>query len=285
MKRASFLTLLLSAALAFVVAKYAVPQSASTAITKESAFARVMRTGTITCGYVVIPPQLGRDPNTGKLFGVGVDLTEELARRLNLKVNWAEEVSFATMTEGFNAGRYDVFCQPGYRWVPAARGMDYGEPVFYSATSAYVRADDVRFDNDLTAINDPSVRVATIDGEAGAFLRESDFPKSSATAMPQNTDISFLFEAVASGKADVVFANPLMIMPYLLSNPGKLKRIESNKPLRIHSHAFGFGKGEQDLANLFNLVMEEMLDDGTVDRILSSYEKIPDSFVRLKRRF
>jgi len=99
--------------------------------------------------------------------------------------------------------------------------------------------------------------------------------------MPQNTDISLLMEALASGKADVVLANPLMVMPYLSSNPDKVRRIESQKPVRIYSHAFAFGKGEHDLESMFDIVLDEMILNGDVDKILSKYEAIPNSFVRI----
>ncbi len=277
------LVVVLSALTAFAVGKYMGPAEPSQTKPQETAFERIMRTGTIKCGYVVIPPQLARDPNTGEISGIGADLTHEIAKRLNLKVEWTEEVSFATMTEGFKAGRYDVYCQPGYRWVPATRSMEYSVPVFYTTTNAYVRADDTRFDADLKAINDPAIKVSIIDGEAAQRLREEDFPLSGISSMPQNTDISFLFEAVASKKADVVFANPLMIMPYLLSNPNVLRRVTGHPSIRVHSHAFGFGKGEHDLVSMFNVTLEEMNNSGATAKILNKYEDIPDSFVRVKR--
>lgn len=248
----------------------------------QPAYDRVLKSGHLRCGYIVLPPQLIRDPNTGAFSGVTYDLLEEAASRLKLKVDWVEEVTFPTMAEGLKTGRYDAFCLTAYRWLPAAYLMDYTSPIFYSATVPYVRADDTRFDADLAAANNENVTVATVDGEAAHFIKEQSFPRAKSYSLPQNADVSTMFEAVTTKKADVTFANPLMAMPYLVAHPGVLKAVHQDKPLRYFVHAFAFGKGEAKLLTLFDMAVDDMRDDGTLDRILDKYESIPGSFLRIK---
>ncbi|MGE4352427.1 MAG: substrate-binding periplasmic protein [Bdellovibrionales bacterium] len=276
------LIILLSAATAFAVGRYVTPKSEQAAAHKETAFERVTRTGTLRCGYVVMPPQLGRDPNNGAFYGIAYDIMTEAAKRLGLNVEWTEEVNFITMAEGFKTGRYDSFCFTAYRWIPSARAMDFTKPLFYMTTNAYVRADDHRFDGDLNTINTPSVKVAMVDGEATVAIRAEEFPNSGVFTMPQNTDMGILLESINAHKADVALLNPLQVMPYLLSHPGKIRRIEGHKPIRAWSLGFGFGKGEYDLVAMFNLVIDEMHTDGTIDKVLDKYEAVPNSFVRIK---
>lgn len=85
-----------------------------------STYDRVISTGTIRCGYIPYPPGSFKDPNTGKLTGVFVETMEEAARRLDLKVQWTEEVGWATMIEGLQTNRYDMVCTPV--WENATRG-------------------------------------------------------------------------------------------------------------------------------------------------------------------
>jgi len=278
------LVIVLSAAVAFGVVKVVAPAGqGGAAAHKETAFERVMRTNTLRCAYLVMPPQFSMDPNTKAFSGVSYDVVMEAAKRLSLKVDWVEEVNFMNVAEGFKTGRYDAFCLASYRWEPSARVMEYTIPIYKSTTDAYVRADDHRFDADLKAINDPSVKVAIVDGgEASAFIRAADFPASTAHSLPANTDPSFLLESVATKKADVSLSNPLMAMPYLASNPDKLRRIEGHAPIRAYSHALSFGKGEHDMVSMFNVAIDGMHDDGTINKILDKYEKIPNSFVRIK---
>ena len=275
------LVVALSAITAFAVGKYTTAPAPSAA-KQETAFERVMRTGTLRCGYAVMPPQLSRDPNTGAMSGVSYDILTEAAKRLNIKVDWAEEITFMTVAEGFKSARYDSFCLTAYRWVPWARAVEFTTPLFYSTTDVYVRTNDHRFDANAKAIDSPTVTVAAIDGEASTFIRAQDFPQSATYSMPLSTDLSLVLEAVASNKADVALANPLTIMPYLTANPGKIQRAEGIRPIRAYAHSFVFGKGEHDLTSMFDVVLTEMLTDGTIDKILDKYEAIPDSFVRIK---
>ncbi|MCB1556441.1 MAG: hypothetical protein KDJ15_03915, partial [Alphaproteobacteria bacterium] len=45
-----------------------------TAHAMDSGYDRVMRTGTIRCGYIAFPPYLMQDLNTGEFSGLAYDL-------------------------------------------------------------------------------------------------------------------------------------------------------------------------------------------------------------------
>lgn len=276
------LVVLLSAGTAFVVGRYAPAPTTQNETKKETAFERVMRTNTLRCGYLVTPPQLTRDPNSKKMGGISYDIVTEAARRLSVNVEWTEEVSFSTMAEGLRTERYDAFCFTAYRWSPWARVVDYSIPLYYSTTDVYVRGDDTRFDGKLQALNNPNVTFSTIDASGGAKLREQDFPQSKNFSMPSDTNLSMVFEAVTTHKADATISNPLVVMPFLLANPGKLRRVQGVAPVRAYPHAFAFKKNETALISMFDTVFEEMLTDGTINRILDKYEAIPNSFIRVE---
>lgn len=276
------LVIAMAAVTSLGVMKLAGPQGAMQTAAKETAFERVMRTNTLRCAYLVLPPQFVRDPNTGAFSGVSYDVVTEAAKRLKLKVDWVEEVNFMNATEGFKSNRYDSLCLTAYRWVPWTRTVDFSVPLFYSTTDAYVRADDHRFDSSVQAINSPGAKIATIDGEASTFIREQDFPESANYSMPAGTDPALVLETIATKKADIALANPLTVMPYLKANPGQVRRVSGLAPIRTYSHSLVFEKGEQDLTAMFDVVLEEMIADGTINKIIDKYEVIPNSFVRVK---
>ncbi|MGE4351181.1 MAG: transporter substrate-binding domain-containing protein [Bdellovibrionales bacterium] len=249
---------------------------------KESAFNRVVRTKILRCSYLVASPQFTREPNSGKLGGISYDSMTEAAKRLGLTVEWTEETSFMTFAEGLKTGRYDAFCFTAYRWSPWAKIVEYSRPLYYSTTDVYVRADDHRFDGKLEAINAPNVTVSTVDSSGSQFLRGECFPKTKNYSMASDTNLSLVFEAVATNKADVTISNPLVAMPYLVANPGKVRRLEDVPSLRAYGHAVSFAKGEQDLRAMFDIAFDEMITDGTMDKILDRYEAIPNSFIRAR---
>src|SRR5690349_10046206 len=88
---------------------------------RESAFERVMRTRTLRCGYVISPPHLQKDPNTGALSGIAHDALEKMASHLGLKIDWAEQVGWATMLEGLSDGRYDMMGSAV--WATSSRAL------------------------------------------------------------------------------------------------------------------------------------------------------------------
>ncbi len=112
---------------------------------KESTYDRVMRTGTIRCGYYIWPPFLAKDPNTGKLSGIASDMMDEIGKQLSLKVEWVAEVDTSTMFEGYSTGRYDLVCGPVASTPARARVVDFTIPFAYGSYYLYVKEGDLRF--------------------------------------------------------------------------------------------------------------------------------------------
>src|SRR5687767_7987158 len=75
---------------------------------RSMAFDRVMETKVLRICYLIQPPFLLKSGATGTLSGIYFDLVETIGKRLNLKVQWVEEVNLATLSEGLDTGRYDL---------------------------------------------------------------------------------------------------------------------------------------------------------------------------------
>ncbi len=50
-------------------------------ISKQSLYDRVIQSGKIRCAYAVFFPSCMKDPNTGKMSGIGVDTIELVAKK------------------------------------------------------------------------------------------------------------------------------------------------------------------------------------------------------------
>jgi len=245
-----------------------------------SLYSRVMTSGKVRCSYLVYPPYCLKDPNTGKLSGMFVEVMEEVGRRLGLKVIWSEEVGYESLFEGLHTDRYDVFA--GGLWPSSARGKvaDFSKPIFFSCVRAYGRRNDGRFIKNLPAINSPDVKIAVIDGAMEDLIARADFPKAKRLSLPQLSPFSQNLLNVASGKADVTFAEPGIVRIFQRDNPGALRELAPNKPLRIFGNAFVFKLGEDKFKSMFDTVLTELINDGTVERLLTKYEPGPGVFLR-----
>lgn len=252
---------------------------------KESAYDRVMRTRTIRCAYILLPPEFSKDINTGKFSGAAYDVMEEVGKRLGLKVEWTEQVDFQSSVAGLNSGRYDAVCFSFYRYSAALSAADFSTPLFYTSTGVFARGNDRRFDQDLSAINSPNVTIATIDGEMSQFIAADDYPKAKTLSMPNMTDLSQMLKNVETGKADIAFVNGAVAAGYLKANPGKLKNVAAGNPVRFFSHGLMFPKGQYDFVRMIDLALAEMHDQGFIERILRQHDPEGRTYLRVARPY
>lgn len=248
-------------------------------IPKQSVYNRVLSSGTIRAGYITYAPVAIKDPNTGKLSGIFVDALEEIGRRLNLKVEWVEEVGYGNMFEGLQADRYDILGSGLWRNATRGKAAYFSEPLFFNAIRVWVRADEKRF-TDLQSLNSPDVRIAVQDAAIEDIIAKSDFPKAQRVSIPQLDQWSENLMNITSGKADATFAELGVITPFLKQNPGTLKELNVGRPIRVFASSFAFKMGDNEFKSMIDSAVEEIINDGTMDKILQKYETAPGEQLR-----
>ncbi len=247
---------------------------------KESAYVRVMKTGELRCAYVTYSPFYYENLKSGEPTGIVYDITEEVGKRLGIKIVWSEEVTFQTMYEGLKQGRYDSYC--GGSWALAERALQAlsTEPLFYSVMYAYVRKDDDRFDSNINAANNSEVKISTIDGEMTDIIAKKSFSKATKVSHPNISDISVVLNDLKTGKSDITFVEVAVAESFLKENQDSIKRVKTSKPIRLFPTVYHFADGENTMLNAFNIAIREIVLDGTLDEIIDEYEEYPNSFIR-----
>ncbi len=251
---------------------------------QETTYERVMRTGVIRCGYGVWPPIIIKDPNTGALSGIYHDYVEALGRAMNLKIEWTKEVDLATYIQDLNEHKFDLECSGG--WPDPLRGKQlyYTHPIFYLPFYLYAREGDTRFDNNLKAIDDPSVRFAIMDGDFSALVHDELFSKSQRVSVPSNGPFANLFLQLVHNKADVTGMDAFSGEPFFVSNPGQIRRIPS-PPLRIIPNNLSMARGETDFLNMINVATDALINNGAIDRILDKYSFKEGTLFRVSKPY
>lgn len=253
--------------------------------TTESSYNRVMRTNTIRCAYIVYPPEIIKDPNTGALSGTIFDLTNEAAKQLGWTVDWATEVGFADMFDGLKNSKYDALCAGLWENPVRAKMALFTIPINYGVYYAFVRADDERFDHGLKPVNQKDIRIAVIDGEYGDFVAQEDFPEAQTYRLPQLSDISQVLLSVSSGKADIAFLQKGAAKGFLLHNPEKIK-ILADYPVRVMpAPAIAVAPTEQLLKNVLDSSFQFLLNNGKVEKVLRHYDPDLDSYKLIKKPY
>jgi polar amino acid transport system substrate-binding protein len=278
-KEASFFHLFMSIA---IVALLVGCSKNSSAIHEESARAynRILQTKAIRAAYISYPPSFIKDAKTGEYSGVMYEVLQEVAARLELKVQYVEETAWGTMIEAVRSGRVDLVCTG--LWPNATRGklVDFTDAVYFSPVRAYVKQGNAAFDGDLARINTPNVKIATIDGEMTSIIAKADYAQAVAVAHPQSTDVAQMLLEVASGKAAVTFVEPAVANGFLRNNPGSVSPVKSVEPVRVFPNVLMVAKGETELVNMLNTALEEAANTGVIERIIRKYEAAPGLMLR-----
>jgi polar amino acid transport system substrate-binding protein len=282
-----FSTVLLAVLLS-VIAAYATVKMVSTSSApvaaeakKETVYERVMRTGTIRCGYTPYSIGFIKDPNSGAMSGIYYDVVNELAKNLSLKVEWVEEVGWGTQVEGVSTGRFDMICSPTSLNAGRTRAADFSIPLYYSPVHiwAATASKDKYAGQPNTALNNADVRISVMDGEQTSTFARNYFPQVKQVSLPQTAQFSDLMLQVTTGKADITFAEPYAVNEYLEHNPDTMVQV-SQKPLVIVPNIILMKNDEFAFKELIDNGLRELFNTGFMDTAISKYEKYPNSYVR-----
>ncbi len=284
-----FISILVSAIVAFLTVNWVSSRESGIGNGEsgaESVYDRVIRTGTIRCGYFNIPPYMIKDPNSKKLSGIAHDVMQQVGARMNLKIEWVQEAAFPTMAEDLNQERYDSLCSGAWNMPARSRVADFTVPFFFTPSIAIVRANDTRFDNNIAVLNSAEYTVAIAEGTPQQYLHKTRFPNAKLYSLPEYSSPAETLEAVAVGKADVAIYFPSELQLYNKNNPKKqLKNASFDNPVFIGASSMIVKKGEVDLKNMLDQALLYLLADGTVDEILQKYESTPGAFLRVAKPY
>jgi ABC-type amino acid transport substrate-binding protein len=261
------------------VQKEATPDQAT------QAYDRILKTRTIRCGYDIWPPIMEKDSNTNKLSGIFYDYMESIGKNLGFKIEWINGITYANYFSELEYNRIDAMCAGIWPIGTVIAAADFTDPLYYIAINAYVRTNDARFDNNLSILNDPRYTIADIDGLVPARIAAQDFPKAKTLSLPQTAPASDMLLSVADGKADITFTDAITAGDFIKNNPGKLRQVPLAKPVRVFGNTIAVGKNSEPFLRTLNNATQELLNSGTVDRILDHYEPYPHSFQRIAKPY
>ncbi|MCB9988547.1 MAG: transporter substrate-binding domain-containing protein [Rhodospirillales bacterium] len=264
---------LLATLFAFLVIVSTAPVHAADTAAKESVYDRILASGKIRCGYAISPPVMVKDPNTGAMSGLDVEIWNEIGKELGLEIEWTVEVGWGSFIEDLRVGRADAFCSE--LWPDPARSkfLSLAGPVIFSFVDAYVRADDYRFEGDLSKINDPSVKIPAIDGDVSVTMAKNGFPKAGIDSLPQMATLSEMFMSVLTKKSDVLFVEQAHLTALDENNRGKIRKVEGVPHAFTYASYYGVIAGETQLRDMIQLALRTMKNDGRLEKLAKKYSE------------
>jgi len=262
------LIFILSLLVSFLTSFYVTSHHHEADAVHETTYERVLRTGVIRCGYALYEPLLTKSPNTGELHGVFYDLVNDVGQELNLKIEWTTEVGYGEIEEGFQANKYDAFCNGVIPTPERAKFSLVTIPVFYGGLLAWVRADDHRFDESLEHLNAPDITLVVRDGDVNASVAQKSFPQAKTISSPQMADFTQMLVDVQTGKADAAFFEKSFGDQFLAKNPGSIRSPAPNKPVSVYPVGLMLPKGEAQFKNMIDATLSKLILNGAIKNLI-----------------
>jgi len=267
----------------FIIMLFLMP-SYSYAHGKDGIYESVIKSGKIRCGYFTWSPFLMKDPNSGKFSGIYYDLIEKIGEQLSLEIEWSEDTGQANPFEGMKTGRFDMFCGPITPTPDRSKKVLFSNPFTFIPYFAYARIDDNRYAGSLDLINNNNIKIAVIDGEFAGVIAKKKFPEASMLSLPAMSDGAQVMMSVTSGKADVFLNDSAATAVFIKNNPDSVRAI-SNEPLKTIAAVIVLPQHDVAFKNMIDSTMALLIEDGTVEEIISNYEEQENMFLRVSKPY
>jgi ABC-type amino acid transport substrate-binding protein len=290
MKSISYPQMVLSICLVAVISSWATIQMAPTqnagVISMEQFKAqpdqldKIMAAKTLRCGYIEYPPYFSKDVNTGEMKGLMVDVMQQVATKMQVKLEWSYETTWATMFEDLKANRFDAVCSNVWQNTVRSIQSDFSLPIVYSPIQAWVRTGDTRFDGKLSAINAQYVTIPTLDGEMIEKIAKEQFPKAKTIALPQNAPYADVITNVVMKKGDIVFLEPKVALDYLKTNPESLQRVKNVPNIGEFPVVVILPKNNPRFKAVIDTAIMEIKNTASLPLLLEKYDMTNNVIVR-----
>ena len=203
--------------------------------------------------------------HNGKLQGFDVDLTEAIAKKLNLKVVWVK-ANFDTIFSAVAAHKFDMVAAASTITPGRSKSVNFSEP-YYNARQAFTinsqKTPDIKSTSDVGSGDIIGVQKGT----TGAKWAEENLqPKGAVIKTYQGAPDAFT-DLEAGRLAGVVNDEPSSEAE--IENRPSLKVVEA---IDTHEHyGLAFAPDTPELTVAVNKAFEELVADGTYEQIFGKY--------------
>jgi len=209
------------------------------------------------------------DPKTGEGIGWEYDAFNEIAKRLNAKVDW-QLSSWDTMIQSVRDGQFDVGMDGITITEERETQIDFSDAYMTSQQFLLVRADEERFTDAASFAADDANLVGAQPGTTNFYVAVYDMLDGDEA----NPRIK-LFEtfgasvqALKIGDVDTVLMDSTSAQGYMGANPGAFKVV--GDALGTEDFGFILTPGS-DLTGPINAALASMREDGTLEALNSKW--------------
>lgn len=234
----------------------------------EGKIAEIVERGTLLVGTTGDYRPLSFCEPTGRYWGFGIEMAEEIARRLGVGISFVK-TSWPTLSN-------DVLSDPqafdfaigGITITDARREtMLMSDGYLANGKTILCRAADSEKYKSLADINRPEVVVMVNPGGLNQKFANENLPNATIKVHDKNEEIPSL---VAEGQADVMITE-ITEAPYYVNNDSRLAAPLLDQPFTHGEIGVLMRKGQDDVLQMVNAVISKMKEDGSLRRLHDKY--------------
>ncbi|ODT65673.1 MAG: amino acid ABC transporter [Pelagibacterium sp. SCN 63-23] len=203
------------------------------------------------------------DPDSGAGIGLEYDVINEVAKRLNAKVEW-QLTAWDVMIESVRAGQFDIGADGISITAEREEQIDFTEPFITIEQYFLVRADEERIAGPESFAENTDLLFGAQAGTSSFFTAIYDVLDGDEANPRVKTFDSFgaAVQAVKAGDVDAIIADQAAATGYIGADPGAFKQVGDS----IKSDPLGFILTPgSDLVAPFNAALDQMREDGWLD--------------------
>lgn len=216
----------------------------------------------------------------GQFKGIDIDIVENIAKELNLKLV-INDMEFDSVVQAVASNNADIGISGLTVNNTRKQVIDFSEPYFSASQMVLVRDNDSRFagkfDKDSLINKIKSIKglkIGTQVGTTGEFYVEGDkdwgFEGFHNVNSVSFTNGAMAVTAMLNNQIDAVIIDEMPARILQKSNKG-VKLIDI--PLTDEKYAIGVSKGNKELLDKINKILENMKADGRLNAIIAKYYK------------
>jgi ABC-type amino acid transport substrate-binding protein len=184
-------------------------------------------------------PEMYRDESTNQPMGYDVDLVQQMADDLQVKLNIVD-LPFDGLIPGLQANQFEFISVGLVNRPQRALSMWFSTPyVPYRQVLVVPSSSTATQPSDL---NQPGKRITALTGSTAADLAHRLFSQADIVELEQQPALL----EVASGRADGVIVEEYLAKPFVKQNPNAVKILNPDQPFSLEYGCYAVRKGDID---------------------------------------
>lgn len=211
------------------------------------------------------PPFEFTDEKSGAIIGFDIDLIQAIAEDQGIQVE-IQSLGFDGLIMAIQSGSIDIVASGMTIDDERKEKVDFSDAYINAGLALAVGANNntIKSESDLSG-KKVAVQIGTTGAKKAQELKDAGIIKEIVTL---NT-VDLVMMELINGGVDAVINDLPVTKAYMGQQKGKIKIV--GEPLNSESYGFAIKKGNAELLEKINKGLENVIKDGTYDKIVAKY--------------